>query len=99
PVLTAECTTTNNGSETLRVTSRPAAATSPNAASTGFPSTTGANDLVSPSFVTPSTDTRVTFRHSYNSEIPWDGGVLEVSVNSGPFTDILDLGGSFEAGG
>src|SRR5262249_6121720 len=71
----------------------------PNAASTGFPSTTGANDLISPSFVTPSTDAQVTFRHSYNSEIPWDGGVLEFSINGGPFTDVLDLASTFETGG
>src|SRR5262249_47928829 len=49
PALPSGWTTTQTGSETLWVTSTTAADTSPNAASTGFPSTTGANDLVSPS--------------------------------------------------
>jgi fungalysin metallopeptidase (M36)/HYR domain-containing protein len=99
PALPAGWTTSQTGSETLWVTSTTASDSGPNAASTGFPSTTGANDLVSPSFVSPSTDAQVTFRHSYNSEIPWDGGVLEFSVNGGAFTDVLDSGGSFETGG
>src|SRR5262249_25373592 len=99
PALPAGWTTSQTGSETLWVTSTTAADSSPNAASTGFPSTTGANDLISPSFVTPSTDAQVTFRHSYNSEIPWDGGVLEFSINGGPFTDVLDLASTFETGG
>ena len=48
------------------------------------------------------------FRNNYDfeydpppAEVFWDGGVLEVSINGGPFLDIIDpaIGGSFVSGG
>ena len=101
PALPAGWTTSQTGSESLWVTSTTAADSGPNAASTGFPSTTGANDLISPSIAITSANSQLTFRHSYISEIPWDGGVLEISIptlNGGAFTEILDAGGSFNSG-
>ncbi len=58
------------------------------------------NLLTSPSLVLNSSDAQLTFRHSYNLEagagsIGFDGGVLEISINHGTFTDILSAGGSF----
>ena len=41
----------------------------------------------------------VTFRNSFNMETNFDGGVLEISINAGPFTDIITAGGSFVTGG
>jgi hypothetical protein len=42
---------------------------------------------------------QLSFRNNYNTEGGFDGGVLEISINGGPFTDILAAGGSFETGG
>lgn len=48
----------------------------------------------------------MTFRNAFNledagsaSQIGYDGMVLEISVNAGPFEDIIDAGGSFVTGG
>lgn len=99
PALPAGWTTTTTGSQALWVTSTTASDTAPNAASSGFASTTGINELVSPNISISSANSQLTFRHSYNCEFTWDGGVLEISINGGAFTDILDAGGSFETGG
>jgi len=99
PALPAGWTTTNTSSQALWVTSTTASDTAPNAASSGFATTTGINELVSPSIAISSANSQLTFRHSYNAEFTWDGGVLEISINGGAFTDILDAGGSFETGG
>ena len=37
--------------------------------------------------------------HSYDMEDGYDGGVLEIAYNAGPFNDIIDAGGSFVSGG
>lgn len=41
----------------------------------------------------------LSFQNSYNTELNFDGGVLEASLNGGAFADILALGGSFLSGG
>ena len=42
---------------------------------------------------------QLSLKTSYNTEAGFDGGVLEISINGGPFEDIVAAGGSFEAGG
>jgi hypothetical protein len=39
-----------------------------------------------------SSEARITFRHSYNTEFEWDGGILQISVDGGAYVDILDSG-------
>jgi hypothetical protein len=39
------------------------------------------------------------FRNNYSLENARDGGVLEISIDGGPFQDILTAGGSFSQGG
>ena len=41
----------------------------------------------------------MSFRHNYNLESTYDGGVLEIKIGSGSWTDILAAGGSFVSGG
>src|SRR5207249_12286696 len=41
----------------------------------------------------------VGFFHRFQTESTYDGGVMEISINGGPFTDILAAGGSFIFGG
>jgi hypothetical protein len=55
--------------------------------------------LDSPVFAITSPAAQLTFRNNYNTEAGFDGGVLEISINGGPFTDILAAGGSFVSGG
>jgi len=53
---------------------------------------------VTPSF-TPDNGATVSFQNNHNLEDTFDGGVLEISINGGPFQDILAAGGAFLAGG
>ena len=63
------------------------------------PSNIGDNSLTSPSLMINTANAQLSFRHYYNSENTYDGGVLEISINGGPFTDILTAGGAFVANG
>ncbi|HMJ91034.1 MAG TPA: hypothetical protein VK530_14525, partial [Candidatus Acidoferrum sp.] len=55
--------------------------------------------LTSPSFTVSSTNAQLSFWHRYATEYGFDGGVLEISINNGPFLDILEAGGRFGANG
>jgi hypothetical protein len=55
--------------------------------------------LDTPTINITSNSAQLTFRNSFNTESTFDGGVLEISINGGAFTDILTAGGSFVSGG
>ena len=59
--------------------------------------------LDSPNIAIVSQTAQISFRHRWSLEADvngfFDGGVLEVSIGGGAFTDILAAGGSFVAGG
>ena len=57
------------------------------------------NRLDSPPLAITSTSSQLAFRHKYDLENGFDGGVLEISVNGGSFNDILSAGGSFVTNG
>ncbi|MGZ5537627.1 MAG: hypothetical protein ACXWG0_03780, partial [Chthoniobacterales bacterium] len=57
------------------------------------------NRLTSPSVAIPATAPQLSFRHRWNLEEGYDGGILEISINGGAFTDIVAAGGSFVSGG
>ena len=59
----------------------------------------GGTDLTSPSMPIVSGAAVVTFRHRYDTEGGWDGGVLEISVNGGVFQDVITAGGRFVENG
>ena len=83
-------------------TSATGADSAPNAAFTNGRNQAGSNSLVTPSIALPagSTPAVLRFRHTLNFETPnWDGGVLDVSVNGGAYSDIITAGGSFQSGG
>lgn len=68
----------------------------PNAAFAADPTTVGGGtDLTTPTIAIPSANAAVEFRNRYDSEAGWDGGVLEISIAGGPFTDIITAGGTF----
>lgn len=74
---------------------------SPNDVFAPAPGTVGNTELISPQVYLPVSGTQVTvsFKNNYNLQSGFDGMVLEVSVNGGPYQDVLAAGGSFIAGG
>lgn len=62
-------------------------------------STTDVHITSAPIFIA-TTNAQVAFRHKYAFEVPagYDGGVLEIAIGAGTFTDITN-GGSFLANG
>ena len=105
PALPAGWTTSTSDAASNWVTSTSTRDSLPNAAFAAEPAYVGVGELVSPAITIPSASTQLTFRNSFNTEadpfdgLGYDGGVLEIKVGSGSFTDILAAGGSFISGG
>jgi len=99
PALPAGWTTIGAGSNPAFVTATGSSESAPNMLSVPNPSSAGQTEIVSPSFTVHFTGGRITFRHSYNSEVNWDGGVVEISINGGAFVDIITAGGTFNTNG
>ncbi len=99
PALPAAWGTVPSGGQPNWVTSTTMRDTLPNAAYTTNAATTGVNELNSPLLVVPSAGSQLSFRHSYVTETGYDGGVLEIKIGAGAYTDILAAGGSFVSGG
>ena len=95
-------TATTGGPLPAWVTSTATADTPPNAFFTPDPDGAGTgyvNQIVTPSFPVTASTAVLRFRHNYNLEDTYDGGVLEISIGGGAFQDILAAGGSFVSGG
>ena len=78
--------------------------TVPNSAFSAGAATSQVNTLVSQPIAVPAGSvSKLSFRNNYsleaNSSTAYDGGVLEIKIGSGSFTDILSAGGSFVSGG
>lgn len=99
PALPASWGTIASGGEANWVTSTTQGDTLPNSAFSADAATAGVNELDSPSIVVPSAGAQLSFRHSYTTESGFDGGVLEIKIGAGAYTDILAAGGSFVSGG
>ena len=67
----------------------------PNSAFHDAPGCVTDSILDTPSFVSGTLSTELSFQHSYNLENGLDGAVLEISINGGAFTDIIAAGGHF----
>jgi Carboxypeptidase regulatory-like domain/S-layer homology domain len=98
PDLPAGWTTAGTGT-VLWVTTTTTPDTPPNAAFADDTEVSIDKRLDSPPFAIASASAQLSFRNSYDTEEGWDGGVLEISIDGGPFTDILAAGGSFVEGG
>lgn len=106
PALPAGWTVVNevNGGTNPFVTSTASTDTAPNAAFAPNPpgvasGQNGSTSLTSPTYAIQSASSTVSFRHRYNTEAGWDGGVLEISVAGGAFQDIIAAGGTFQQNG
>ena len=73
--------------------------TVPNSVSAATVASVSDNRLTSPSVNIPSLAPQLSFRHRWNLENGYDGGILEVSINGGAFVDVIAAGGSFASGG
>jgi hypothetical protein len=75
----------------------------PNSAFTNDPNCISDEYLDSRTYAVAAAASQLVFRNSYDLEasdgIYFDGMVLEISINGGPFTDIITAGGSFATGG
>jgi len=102
PAFPAGWTTATSGAQAAWVTSTAQRDTLPNAAFSTEAGNIGVNELVSIPIAISSAGSQLTFRHNYNLEagsMAYDGGVLEIKIGSGAWTDILAAGGSFASGG
>ncbi|MFZ9388811.1 MAG: HYR domain-containing protein, partial [Chitinophagaceae bacterium] len=104
PALPAGWVATNlAGAAPLWVTSTsgtpaPPVVSAPNAAFVNDPSAISDKVLETSQF-TPGFGATLTFQNNWLLENGFDGGVLEISINGGPYVDIITAGGSFLAGG
>jgi len=99
PGLPAGWTTTNNGlSLPFRSVSN-FPDSPPNAIFTNDPEFTGNSEVTSPAIQLGNVRHKLNFRQKYQLDYEFDGGVLELSINGGAFTDIISAGGSFAFGG
>ena len=99
PALPAGWTSSASNAQSAWVTSTSASDTAPNSAFSPDPANIGVNELDSPAFTLPAGPAQLSFRHSYDLEATYDGGVLEIKIGSGSWSDILAAGGSFASGG
>ncbi|MFM8440760.1 MAG: M36 family metallopeptidase, partial [Acidobacteriota bacterium] len=82
------------------VTSTNYADSAPNSAFAANPATVGGGtDLTSPSIAITSPAATGSFRHRYDTEAGWDGGALEISIDTGAFQDLIVAGGAFLGNG
>ncbi len=80
-------------------TPAPPADTAPNAAFINDPNCITDVRLDTPTIAISSATAQLTFRNNFDLESTFDGGVLEISIGGGAFTDIITAGGSFVTGG
>jgi hypothetical protein len=69
------------------------------AANSNSDANAGGTDLTSPVTAISSQAALLSFRNRYDTEAAWDGGVLEISIGGGAFTDIITAGGTFVENG
>lgn len=98
PALPSGWTSDTSGSSNWNTTVS-AFDTAPNAAFANDPAGISDSALTSPSIPIVNSDAQVLFSHYLNIEDGFDGGVLEISINNGPWQDIEVAGGTFVTGG
>ena len=104
PSLPLGWTSESSGVQTPWVTQAATTDSAPNSAFVSNPANVGVSDLISPVITLAAGQAQLTFRNNYDLEagvggVGFDGGVLEIKIGAGNFTDILAVGGSFVSGG
>lgn len=102
PALPVGWTSSQTGGQQIWTTSSARADSSPSAAVSGEATTTGINELVSPSITLPTGASQLSFRQRVNLEseglTAYDAGLLEIKIANGSWADILTAGGAFVTG-
>ena len=99
PALPTGWTVTTDGAGAGWSTTTTNSQSPPNAAFAPDVGAVGSSYLNSPPTVIGDSTSTLTFRHYYNIENTFDGGVLEISIAGSAFQDILTAGGLFRSGG
>ncbi|MEY4918320.1 MAG: hypothetical protein RL616_2233, partial [Verrucomicrobiota bacterium] len=103
PAFPVGWSTTAGGGQSAWVTTTTQRDTLPNSAYSTDAASTGSNELISAVITLPSGASQLSFKHRYELEsgsgVGYDGGVLEIKIGAGAFTDIIAAGGSFASGG
>jgi uncharacterized repeat protein (TIGR01451 family) len=111
PALPTGWSSSVTGEQADWVTTTAASDTPPNSAFAADSANPGLTYLYSPVIPVVSTNAQLTFRQNYNLEYEqvsefrskstyyFDGGVLDIAIGTGSFTDIISAGGSFVTGG
>jgi hypothetical protein len=99
PSLPGGWSTAVTGSGTSWINSTTFPASAPNSAFAQGQSNIGRTELISPVIAAPATGGILSFQNFFNLHAGFDGMVLEISINGGPYDDIIAAGGSFLAGG
>jgi len=100
PALPVGWSTSNTGTAGANwVTSTTTPNSAPNSAFVPDNPNVGNNLLDTPSIAISGSTPQLTFQNNFNLESSFDGGVLEISINGGAYSDIITAGGSFVSGG
>ncbi len=99
PALPAGWTTSGTGTSNPWRTVGSGSHSAPNHAFVTDVSTISDSSLISPVIFVSNQPSQLSFRNAYNTELNFDGGVLEIAIEGGDFQDILLAGGSFVSGG
>jgi subtilase family serine protease len=106
PAVSPGWTTATTGAASNAVATVTVRDSTPNSIFFAEPPFPGVSELISPAVAISTTSARMTFRNNYLTEIDpsivtsaYDGGVLEIKIGTGAFTDVLSAGGTFATGG
>ncbi len=105
PALPSGWTSSSSGAERNWYTTNSPSDTGPNSAFVPDATNVGLSYLVSPTItLAAGGQAQLSFMNNYNLETGagadgFDGGVLEIKIGTGQFTDILTAGGAFITGG
>ena len=100
PALPAGWTTTTTGSSTATWKTASSPVIDSGNCATGADISTAADAaLISPTIAIGAGSQQLSYKQRYTTEATFDGGVLEISIAGGAFTDIETAGGSFVTGG
>ena len=99
PALAVDWASSSSGAQSAWISSTAANDSAPNSVFSPDPGSVGVNELDSPTITLPTGSAQLSFRHKYDLEAGYDGGVLEIKIGSGAWTDILTAGGTFVSGG
>ena len=106
PALPAGWTSSGTGAATNWVTEVTNRDTLPNGAYTRDASNIGISELDSPIISLPAGSSQLSFRNYYdveyntlNTNVAWDGCVMEIKIGTNVFADILAAGGTFASNG